>query len=79
MKALKLIFCSSLMLFFQTAIIAQTVHVVVFCDTNGRSIGQNEESERKITINEMETIAEILGEYGYDSELTECHGNYQNV
>lgn len=78
MKALKLITCSCLMLFFQAAVTAQTLHVVVFCDTNDRSIGQNKESERKITINEMQTIAEILEEYGYDSELTECHGNYCN-
>lgn len=78
MKALKLIVCSIFWLCSQTVITAQTLHVVVFCDTNDRSIGQNKESERKITINEMQTIAEILEEYGYDSELTECNGNYCN-
>lgn len=67
-----------LLMGFQMAMKAQTLHVVVFCDTNDRSIGQNKESEREITTNEMQTIAKILEEYGYDSELTDCHGNYCN-
>ena len=77
MKIIKVLLVISLA-FMQAIIKAQTLHVVIFCDTNDRSIGENKESERKITINEMQTIAEILEEYGYDSELTDCHGNYCN-
>lgn len=57
---------------------AQTLHTLIFCDTNDRSIGPNKESERNITINEMQTIAEVLDEYGYDHDLIECHGDYCN-
>lgn len=57
---------------------AQKLHIVVFCDTNDKSIGVNKESERKITVNEMQTITGCLEEYGYDSEITECYGNYCN-
>lgn len=78
MKSLKLLLCNCLLFCFQTVMTAQTLHVVVFCDTNDESIGENKEAERKIIINEMQTIAEILEGYGYDSELTDCHGNYCN-
>lgn len=63
------------MLLMHNALEAQKLHVIVFCDTNDKSIGENKESERKITINEMQTIAGCLEEYGYDSEFTECFGN----
>lgn len=74
MNTLKLTLLSC-MLCFQSLLKAQTLHVVIFCDTNDRNIGVNKESERKITMNEMQTIAEILESYGYDTEFTECHGN----
>lgn len=57
---------------------AQKLHVVVFCDTNDEKIGENKESERKITMNEMQTIACCLEESGYDSEFIECYGNNCN-
>ena len=77
MKTLKylLFICS---LFVYTSVQAQKLHVVVFCDTNDESIGENKESERKITMNEMQTIACCLEEFGYDSEFTECYGNNCN-
>lgn len=77
MKTLKLITIISLVM-FQANMIAQTLHIVVFCDTNDKKIGVNKESERKITLNEMETVSAVLGEYGYDSEMYEYHGNYCN-
>ena len=63
---------------YQVAVQAQKLHVVVFCDTNDESIGENKESERKLTMNEMQTIAGYLESYGYDSEFTECFGNNCN-
>lgn len=77
-KMLKRIVFVCCLFLTQTIIQAQTVHVVIFCDTNDRSIGENKESERKITINEMQTIAEVLEGYGYDTELTDYHGSYCN-
>lgn len=74
MKILKLLFLICL-LAVQGVLKAQTLHILVFCDTNDRNIGVNKESERKITINEMSTIADILGEYGYDSEMKQFSGN----
>lgn len=74
MKIFKhLLFLTSL--FVSVSVQAQTLHVVVFCDTNDKSIGENKESERKITMNEMQTVACCLEEFGYDSEFTECYGN----
>lgn len=61
-----------------TSMQAQKLHVVVFCDTNDNKIGENKESERKITMNEMQTIACCLEEFGYDSDFIECYGNNCN-
>ncbi len=77
MKYLKyLLFISSM--FIYTSVQAQKLHVIVFCDTNDEVIGENKESERKITMNEMQSIACCLEEFGYDSEFTECYGNNCN-
>lgn len=65
-------------LFIHISVQAQKLHVVVFCDTNDKNIGVNKESERKITMNEMQTIACCLEEFGYDSEFTEYYGNNCN-
>lgn len=65
-------------IFIYTSMQAQKLHVVVFCDTNDEKIGENKESERKITMNEMQSIACCLEEFGYDSEFTECYGNNCN-
>lgn len=62
----------------QMTVQAQKIHVIVFCDTNDEKIGENKESERKLTMNEMQTIAGYLESYGYDSEFTECYGNNCN-
>lgn len=77
-KMLKRIVFVCCLVLTQAVIQAQTVHVVIFCDTNDRSIGENKESERKITINEMQTICEILDGYGYDMELRDYHGDHCN-
>lgn len=74
-KDIIFVFC---LFFMQTLIQAQTIHVVIFCDTNDASIGENKESERKITINEIQTISEVLEEYGYDIDITDCHGTFCN-
>lgn len=74
MKALKRTFFMIVLVLSQLTAQAQKIHVVVFCDTNDESIGKNKESERKLTMNEMQTIARYLESYGYDSEFTECYG-----
>lgn len=76
MRAIKFVFVALLMI--SATLKAQTLHVVVFCDTNDQSIGPNKESEKRLTLNEMQTIGNIMDEYGYDTEFIECSGNYCN-
>lgn len=77
MKGIRCLLFACALLVYTTSY-AQKLHVVVFCDTNDKSIGVNKESERKITMNEMQTIAGCLEEYGYDSEFSEYYGNNCN-
>lgn len=77
MKTIRFFLLISFVL-LQMTVQAQKIHVIVFCDTNDEKIGVNKESERKLTINEMQTIAGYLESYGYDSEFTECYGNNCN-
>lgn len=77
MKYLRFFLLVSLLV-VHASVQAQKLHVIVFCDTNDENIGENKESERKMTINAMQTIAYCLEEFGYDSEFVECYGNNCN-
>lgn len=77
MKTIK--FCLfALFALIQMTMQAQKIHVIIFCDTNDEKIGENKESERELTMNEMQTIAGYLESYGYDSEFVEYYGNECN-
>lgn len=53
---------------------AQKFHVITFFDTNDRKIGPGMVTERKITINEIQTVAGVLEGAGYDVEYHDYYG-----
>lgn len=58
-----------------TTISAQTMHFISMFDTNDKNIGTGMQTEHKLIVNEMQTIASYLEEFGYDSEFSEYYGN----
>lgn len=62
-------------IFMQLAASAQTFHVITMFDTNDQSIGTGMKSERQKIINEFQTIAGYLEEFGYDYEMSDYYGN----
>lgn len=59
----------------QLSATAQTLHFISMFDTNDLKIGNGMKIERMLIMNEMQTIAGYLEEYGYDSEFSEYYGN----
>ena len=54
--------------------LAQTFHVITMTDTNDRNIGAGVDVDRKKMLNEMETVAGFLEEFGYDSRFSDYYG-----
>ncbi len=61
--------------FLQLAASAQTFHIITMFDTNDQSIGTGMKSERQKLINEFQTMAGYLEEFGYDCAMSDYHGN----
>jgi len=64
-----LMICSSQLM------LAQTFHFISMFDTNDEKIGTGMSTERLLVLNEMQTIAGYLEDFGFDSEFSEYYGD----
>lgn len=56
------------LIFISIFSMAQTMHVVIFCDTDDPKIGENKEAEERILKKELDIISDVISDYGYDTE-----------